>query len=132
MNNERNKRLYFHFFIMCNHFKRIGVRKFNLLRYNGFTNNHSIKNNKGGCRGRDRMVVEFTSTYAISAYHHWCEFESRSGQGVQHYVIKFVSDLWQVCDITEILLKVALNTIKKKKTIKHNKHMVMTIEHMWP
>jgi len=55
---------------MCNHFKRIGVRKFNLLRYNGFTNNHSIKNNKGGCRGRDRMVVEFTSTYAISAYHH--------------------------------------------------------------
>ena len=30
-------------------------------------------------------------------YHHWCcEFESRSGQGVQHYVIKFVSDLRQV------------------------------------
>ena len=23
-----------------------------------------------GCRGRDRMVVGFTSTYAISAYHH--------------------------------------------------------------
>jgi hypothetical protein len=47
---------------------------------------------------------------------------------IQHYVIKFVSDLWQVCglfpgtpvsstsktdrhDIPEILLKVALNTI---------------------
>jgi len=45
-------------------------------------------------RGRDRMVVRFTTTYAISAYHHWCcEFESRSGRGVQHYVIKFVSDL---------------------------------------
>ena len=29
---------------------------------------------------------------------------------IQHYVIKFVSDLWQV-DITEILLKVALITI---------------------
>jgi len=40
-------------------------------------------------RGRDRMVVGFTTTYAISAYHHWCcEFESRSGRGVQHYVIK--------------------------------------------
>jgi len=23
------------------------------------------------------MVVGFTTTYAISAYHHWCEFESR-------------------------------------------------------
>ena len=49
-----------------------------------------------GCRGRDRMVVGFYTTYAISAYHHWCEFESRSGRGVQHYVIKFVSDLRQV------------------------------------
>ena len=36
------------------------------------------------------MVVWF----ANSASHHWCcEFESRSGRGVQHYVIKFVSDL---------------------------------------
>jgi len=38
------------------------------------------------------MVVWFTTTYAISAYHHWCcESESRSERGVQHYVIKFVS-----------------------------------------
>ena len=22
------------------------------------------------CRGRDRMIVRFTTTYAISAYHH--------------------------------------------------------------
>jgi hypothetical protein len=31
-----------------------------------------------GCRGLHRMVVGFTTTYAISAYHHWscCEFES--------------------------------------------------------
>ena len=37
----------------------------------------------------DRMLVGFTTTYAISVYHHWCcEFESRSGRGVQHYVIK--------------------------------------------
>ena len=35
------------------------------------------------------MVVWFTTTYAISAYHHGCcEFESRSGRGAQHYVIK--------------------------------------------
>ena len=58
--------------------------------------------------------------YAISAYHHYhCEFEPRSGEvySIQHYVIKFVSDLRQVGgfllhDITEILLEVALNTHK--------------------
>ena len=43
-----------------------------------------------GCHGRDRLVGGFTTTYAISAYHQWCEFESRSGRGEQHYVIKFV------------------------------------------
>ena len=55
------------------------------------------------------------------------ELESGSGRGVQHYVIKFVSDLRQVSgflrfppplkltatNIAEILLKVALNTIKQ-------------------
>ena len=52
-----------------------------------------------GRRGRDCMVVGFTTTYAISAYHHKrCEFESCSGEvhPIQHYVIKFVSDLRQV------------------------------------
>ena len=42
------------------------------------------------------MIVGFITTYAISAYHHLrCEFESRSGEvySIQHYVIKFVSDL---------------------------------------
>ena len=82
-----------------------------------------------GRRGRDLVVVGFTTTYAISAYHHCrCEFESQSGWGIQHYVIKFVSDLRQVNgflrvlqfppqtnknyrhDITEILSKVVLST----------------------
>jgi hypothetical protein len=41
-------------------------------------------------RGSHSIVVGFTTTYAINAYHHWCcEFESRLGRGVQHYVIKF-------------------------------------------
>ena len=75
---------------------------------------------------RDCMVVGFTTTYAISTYHHWCcEIESWSGRGVQHDVIKFVSDLWDRSvvfstnkinrhNITEILLlKVASNTIKQ-------------------
>jgi hypothetical protein len=34
-----------------------------------------------GLRCHDRMVVGFTTTYAISAYHHQnCEFEPRSGE----------------------------------------------------
>jgi hypothetical protein len=33
------------------------------------------------CHCRDRIVVGFTTTYAISAYHHWCfELESQSGR----------------------------------------------------
>jgi len=36
-----------------------------------------------GRRGRDHLVVGFTTTYAISAYHHWCcEFEPHSWRGV--------------------------------------------------
>jgi len=50
---------------------------------------------KKGCHGRDRMVVGFTTTYTISAYQYWCEFESWSGRGVQHYVIK-VSGILQI------------------------------------
>jgi hypothetical protein len=48
--------------------------------------------------GRGRMVVGFKTTYAISAYHHYCsEFQSRSRDmySAQNDVIKFVSDLRQ-------------------------------------
>ena len=45
---------------------------------------------KRGRRGRDRMVVV-------------CEFESRSVRGLQHYVIRFVSDLRQVRGVLLIL-----------------------------
>ena len=75
------------------------------------------------------------TTYAISAYRHWCcEFESRSGRGAQHYVIRVchwfatcrwfspgppVSSINQTDrrDITEILLKVVLYTIKKQNKV---------------
>jgi hypothetical protein len=75
------------------------------------------------------MVAGFTTTYAISTYHHLsCEVESRSWRGAldtPYYGIKFGSDLQQLGsflrvpsinktdrhDITEILLKAALNTI---------------------
>ena len=44
------------------------------------------------------MVVGFTTTCAVSASHHHysCEFEPREMYSMQHYVIKFVSDLWQI------------------------------------
>ena len=73
------------------------------------------------------MVVGAITTYAVNAYHHFhCEFETCSDEVflIQHYVIKFESDMWfspgtpvsttnkSYCyDITEILLNVALNTI---------------------
>jgi hypothetical protein len=64
----------------------------------------SDNNQAKGLRDRDRMVVEFIPTYAISTYHHGCcEFESRSGRGVQHYVIRFVSDLWQIGGFLRVL-----------------------------
>jgi len=50
------------------------------------------------------MVVGFT--YAISAYHHYsCGFEFRLGEvySMQHYVIKFVSDLQQVGGFLRVL-----------------------------
>jgi hypothetical protein len=83
-----------------------------------------------GHPGRDHMVVGIITTYAISAYQHeCCEFEQRSGEvySIQQYVIKFVLlavGLWfrpgtlassinktDSHDVTEILLKVASNTI---------------------
>jgi precorrin-6B methylase 2 len=80
-----------------------------------------------GPRCRDRLVIGFITTYAISFYHHWCtEFESRSRWCVQHYVKvcqRLATGRWfspgspvsstnktDRHDITEILLKVALNT----------------------
>jgi hypothetical protein len=58
---------------------------------------------RGRC-GRDRIVVGFITTYAISAYYHWCyEFESRSRRGVQHYVIKFANYMRQVCGFLRVL-----------------------------
>ena len=74
----------------------------------------------GRC-GCDRMVVGFTITIKVVSLN---PFHGEVYL-IQHYVIKLVSDLQQICgflqvsstnktdchDITEILLKVPLNTI---------------------
>ena len=59
-----------------------------------------------GRHGRDPMVVGFTTTYAIGTYHYWhCEFEPLWDELIliQHYVIKFVSNMLQVCGYLWVL-----------------------------
>ena len=83
-----------------------------------------------GCHGRDHMVVGFITTYAITAYHHYhCAFKSFSWRGILDTTLCDTVCQWLVAgqwfsqgipvsstsktdchDITEILLKVALNT----------------------
>jgi hypothetical protein len=63
-----------------------------------------------------RNNVGIKTTYAISAYHHLCcEFESRSGGGVQHYVIKFVISLRQVDGF--LRFRQTINNTTAKRTI---------------
>ena len=110
--------------------------------------------------GRNRMVVGFTATYAISAYHHWyCQYESLSGQGVLDSALCdkvcqwLASRLWfsrsppvsftcktDLHYITEVLLKVVLNTMNPNQTrigINHTciKNMVFTyhwtVAYLW-
>ena len=74
-----------------------------------------------GRSGHDRMVVGFSTTCAISAYYHQ---SSNPVHSMQHYVIIIATGWWfspgtpvssinktDRHNITEILLKVALNTI---------------------
>jgi hypothetical protein len=68
-----------------------------------------------GSRGRDRMVVEFTATYAISAHHHKsCEYEFRSRRGVlnRNLCDKVFSDLRQIV----VFLRVLRFPHQQKKT----------------
>ena len=60
---------------------------------------HSAPIERVGRRGRERMVVGFTTTCAINAFHQQsCESESRLGEVyfIPHYMIKFVSDFRQL------------------------------------
>jgi hypothetical protein len=51
--------------------------------------------------GYARMIVGVTTTFANRSI--TTEFESRSGRGVQHYVIQFVSDLRLVGGFLRVL-----------------------------
>ena len=50
------------------------------------------------------IQFKFKDVFYVVAYHHWCcEFESRSGRGVQHYAKQIVSDLRQVGGFLRVL-----------------------------
>jgi hypothetical protein len=86
--------------------KCINIHSVLLLLYLLIYYNYISHTRIGGRRGHDRMIVGFITTYAISAYHHsHCEFEPCSGEvySIQHYLIKFVSDLQQVSGFLQVL-----------------------------
>ena len=93
--------------------------------------NSTTETTRDSC-SHDHTVVGFTTTYAISAYHHWCcEFESRSGRGVQHYVIKFVSDLRRVLRYPppiQLTATIWLKQTNKQTKTKMNMH---TRNYIW-
>jgi hypothetical protein len=88
---------------------------------------------RGCCRSRDRMVVGFITTYVISAYHHWlwvrisirvrcttlcdkvCPWLAKGQWFSPGHPISSTNKT-DCNNITEILLKVALNTIKLNQT----------------
>jgi hypothetical protein len=62
--------------------------------------------NSGGCCVRDHMVGGFTTSLPMQSVPITTDvwgFDFLSGRGVQHYVIKFVSDLWQVDGFLRVL-----------------------------
>jgi hypothetical protein len=80
-----------------------------------------------GRTGYDRLVVGFTTTYAIGAYHHWVWISLRArcatlcdkfcqwlaaGRWFPPCTPVSSTDKTDCHDIAEILLKVALSTIK--------------------
>ena len=57
-----------YYYYMTSHIMQNILRKMNFyFHFQQFSNIN--QNLKGDCRGRVGMVVEFTTTYAISAYH---------------------------------------------------------------
>ena len=59
-----------------------------------------------GRRGRDRMIVGFTTTYAsVPITTNVVIANPAHGEmySIQHYVIKLVSDLRQVCGFLQVL-----------------------------
>ena len=77
----------------------------------------------GDCHG---LVVEFT--YMLLAYHHWsCELESRSWWWFFNDIPDFSTNKTDCHNITEILLKVALNTITIAIQYYHWVFMVFTL-----
>ena len=96
-------------------------------------------------RGRDRMVVGFTTTYVISAYHQWrCDFESRSWWCVRDTTLCNKSCQWLATDrcfspvsstnktdchdIAELLLNVTVKHQSSTQPICNMNHITVWIK----
>ena len=88
-------------------------------------------------RGRDRMIVGFTTTHAISVYHHYVVSSNLDkGEVYDKFCLWRATGWWfspvsstnktDHYDITEILSKVALNTIQQ--TNKHFPNLPPTFD----
>ena len=131
----------------------LNIFNFNLTEnfFNQVVNqNKNYYVSRGRC-GRDRMVVGYRTIYAISSYHHLsCEFEPRSWQDVLDTTLfdkvcqwLTTSRWFSPCtpdsstnktdrhDITEILLKVASNTINQYfvyEVVNQNKNYCVSLQ----
>ena len=92
------------------------IKKYQCL-YLHFLVSYVFRGFRCGRRGRDRIIVGFTTSYAISAYHHCCELECCSNErnSVQYYAIKFYlvssTNKTFLHDISALCVNVELNTI---------------------
>ena len=82
--------------------------------------------------------ISFIDIYcSIDAYHHWCfGFDYRSEQGVQHYMIKFVSDLRWFSPVTRfpppIKRRIQHNWNIVESGVKHHKTKNNIMGQYWP
>ena len=103
-------------------------------------------NRTRGCHGRDHMIVGFKTTCEISVIHHSsCEFEPRSLRDILYSTLcdkvrqliatrRWFSPGTPISstnktdrhDLTEILLKVTLNTISQKPSNGKNAGCILT------
>jgi len=127
-----------HHFIEFNLFSPWYTRNIKIWRQTTITHSF-IPSKRRGRHGRDRMVLGFTTTYTISAYHYLsCELESHSWRCALDAILfdkvcqGFCGKSWfspgtpvsstiktDNQDIADILWKVALNTITLPLTQEH-------------
>jgi uncharacterized membrane protein len=68
----------------------------------GISLTKKLQNVFGGRRGRDRMVIGFATSYAISAYHHWCCAIFQLYRGDQFFWWRKPEGLEKTTDLSQV------------------------------